>query len=155
MKMSDFRIKDDENIDVWVNKKTGETRETMQAEFDMTGSKEKRQDPFVIAVMSYLVRMTDIIGNKKMQVVNYILDNMNLKGGSANALIITQKELAEKANVSRQTVSTTLNKLEEANLVKKRTGAIMLHPKIAMMGGKGKEKALMIEFKNFDKGSGS
>ena len=137
--------------DRWINQKTGEVRETLQAEIDLTEEQNQRNHSFLICVLPYIIKLTNLVGNQKMKVVNYVLENMALKGEYANSLMITQRELAEKAGVSIQTVSITLNTLEEANIIEKRTGAIMLHPKVAMMGGKQKEKSLMINFKKFNK----
>ena len=145
----------DDNIRVtgtsqWVNQETGEVRKTLNAEIDLEGQKNKRKHSFLICVLPYIIKLTDIVGNKKMKVVSYILDNMALKGEYANSLIITQRELAKKADVSIQTVSTTLNILEEAEIIKKKTGAIMIHPRVAMWGGAKKENSLLVRFKNFD-----
>lgn len=133
--------------DVWVNQKTGEVRETINAEIQ---NPPRRNEPFVISILPYIIRMTDIVGNKKLKVVNYILENMSFNGKYANTLIITQKELADEANVSIQTVSITLKALEKANIIEKKTGAIMLHPKLVMKGDANKEKALMVKFKKFN-----
>jgi len=132
----------------WVNKETGEVRETLNAEIDQT--KKGRNDSFVISILPYIIKLTDIVGNKKMKVVNYVLENMALTGKYSNTLIMTQRELAKKAGVSYQTVSVTLNMLEDAQIIKKETGQIMLHPKVVMKGDARKERALMVQFENFN-----
>ena len=132
---------------IWVNKETGEIRETLDAEIDQ--SKKGRNDSFVISILPYIIKLTDIVGNKKMKVVNYVLENMALTGKYANTLMMTQRELAKKVGVSYQTVSFTLNMLEDAQIIKKGTGKIMLHPKVVMKGDARKEHALMVKFENF------
>src|SRR5699024_12108941 len=73
---------------------------------------------------SDLIQLIDNLGNRKMQVVKYILENMEK---STNTLIITTTELAKKSKVSRQTVSDTLKILEESQIIARKTGAIMIH----------------------------
>ena len=143
--VGDFKLTGTEK---WVNQKTGEVKTNLTAEIDASDFKETRPN-FMICVLSYILKLTDLVGNKKMQVVNYILNNMSKKGDYSNTLLITQRELAKKSDVSLQTVSVTLKELEKANIIKKRTGAIMLHPDLAMVGDGGKRKGLLIQFKNF------
>ena len=146
IKARDFKIKGKET---WVNKETGEIRETLSAEVNLDDSKPERP-PFMICVLNQILKLTDIVGNKKMQVVNYILSNMSKSGKYSNVLMITQRELAKKSNVSIQTVSITLKELEKANIIQKKTGAIMLHPDLAMVGDGRKRQSLIIDFKKFN-----
>lgn len=143
---NDFKVTGNQT---WVNAQTGETREVLEAEVDTSKTKTTRPN-FAIAVLTKIIRLTDLVGNKKMQVVNYILDHMAKHGELANTLVITQKELAEKADVSIKTVSITLNLLDDANIIKKKTGVIKLHPDVLMVGDGDKRKSLLIDFKNFD-----
>lgn len=99
------------------------------------------------AYLIQLISMMDLIGGKKFQVVNYILDNIQW---SNNTLIATVKELVEATNTSKQTVITTLKLLEEGNIIKRRTGALMLNPELLMRGNGQKQKYLLLEFGNFE-----
>ena len=99
------------------------------------------------AYLIQLISMMDLIGGKKFQVVNYILDNIQW---SNNTLIATVKELVETANTSTKTVNTTLKILEEGNIIKRRTGALMLNPELLMRGDDQKQKYLLLEFGNFE-----
>ena len=99
------------------------------------------------AYLIQLISMMDLIGGKKFQVVNYILDNIQW---SNNTLIATVKELVEATNTSKQTVITTLKLLEEGNIIKRRTGALMLNPELLMRGDDQKQKYLLLEFGNFE-----
>lgn len=102
---------------------------------------------FVKAYIVQMVSMLDAIGGKKLKVVNYILDNVHL---SNNTLIATTREMALETNTSRQTVISTLKVLEEGNIIKRRTGAIMLNPELLMRGDDNKQKYLLIEFGKFN-----
>ncbi|MFW0762104.1 replication/maintenance protein RepL, partial [Staphylococcus cohnii] len=51
---------------------------------------------------------------------------------------------------STQTVSKTLKILEEGNIIKRKTGALMLNPELLMRGDDQKQKYLLLEFGNFE-----
>ena len=102
---------------------------------------------FVKAYIVQLISMLDMIGGKKLKVVNYILDNIHL---SNNTMIATVREIAEGSNTSTKTVNTTLKVLEEGNIIKRRTGALMLNPELLMRGDDQKQKYLLLEFGNFE-----
>ncbi len=59
---------------------------------------------FVKAYIVQLISMLDMIGGKKLKIVNYILDNVHL---SNNTMIATVREIAEGTNTSTKTVNTT------------------------------------------------
>jgi replication and maintenance protein len=102
---------------------------------------------FVKAYIVQLVSMLDMIGGKKLKIVNYILDNVHL---SNNMLVATTREIAKVTGTSTQTVSRTLKILEEGNIIKRRTGALMLNPELLMRGDDQKQKYLLLEFGNFE-----
>ena len=115
-------------------------------EVDEVIKKTPRND-FMITYLSAIIKLIDSLGNKKMQVIKYILTNMDK---SMNTLIITNRELAEKSNVSVQTVVDTLKTLEQAQIITRRTGAIMIHPNLIYRDSDFKEKYLLTRFKDFD-----
>jgi DNA-binding transcriptional regulator YhcF (GntR family) len=90
--------------------------------------------------------MIETLGNKKMIVVKYILKNMNK---TENTLIITTRELAEKCGVGHNTVIDTLKLLEKANIIERRTGAIMVSPKLCNNWHASKEASMMIKYYEF------
>ena len=99
------------------------------------------------AYIIQLISMMDMIGNQKFKVVNYILDNIHW---SNNTLIATVKEMVKATGTSKQTVITTLKALEEGNIIKRRTGALMLNPELLMRGDDHKQKYLLLEFGSFE-----
>ena len=127
-------------VDEWVNKRTGEIVVADQV------IKKVPRNGFEITYLSYFVELFDKLGGKKYQVFKYILDNKS----ADNTLIITTRELAKKTKTSTKTVQETLNAMKEANLIEKRTGAIMLNPKIAHRGTKDKERFLLQRFEAFE-----
>lgn len=106
--------------------------------------KQITRHDFMITYLSEMVSLLDTIGNKKMQVVKYILRNMDK---STNKLTETTSELAEHCNVSRVCVTQTLKLLEEAGFIARKTGVIMLSPRIVHKGNVQKERFLMTKFR--------
>ncbi|NFK66556.1 hypothetical protein FDF01_18775 [Clostridium botulinum] len=128
-----------------VNKETGEFEEIGSA--DTFVKPVGRDEPFMITYLAEIINLIDTLGNKKMQVVKYILKNMSR---SENTLIITTRELAEKCKVSKPVVLDTLKLLEETNIIQRRTGAIMISPKL-MNNKKAKGEAIMMtKYKQFN-----
>ncbi|WP_340601872.1 replication/maintenance protein RepL, partial [Staphylococcus aureus] len=65
-------------------------------------------------------------------------------------MIATTREIAKATGTSLQTVTTTLKILEEGNIIKRKTGALMLTPELMMRGDEQKQKYLLLEFGNFE-----
>ncbi len=129
------------NLDEWVNTRTGEVLQATEI------IKPISRQGFMITYLNEIINLIDTLGTKKMQVVKYILENMSK---SENILIITTRELAEKTNTSTRTVTETLKLLEDVNIIQRRTGAIMISPKLIHKGSNNKEKALLTRFYDFD-----
>lgn len=130
-------IKLDEN-----GQPTGEVKVVDEFESELNTSR----NGFMITYMSAIISLIEKLGTKKMAVVRYIFENMSK---SENTLIITTRELAEKAKVSKPVVLETLKILEDANLISRRTGAIMLSAKLMHRGDENKERYLMTKFYSF------
>jgi len=127
---------------VWVNKETGEEIVTDEV------IKKTPRNGFMITYLTAIIQLIDTLGNKKMQVVKYILNNMDK---STNTLIMTTRELAKKSDVSLQTVVDTLKILERAQIITRKTGAIMIHPQLIHRGNQGKEQYLLARFEEWGK----
>lgn len=111
--------------------------------------KEVPRVGFAITYLSSIVQMIDAIGNKKMTVVKYILQNMD----SNNKLNETTTEIAEHCSVSRMTVSDTLKMLESAGIIARKTGLIMLSPRLVHKGNAQRERYLLTKFKEINEKS--
>ena len=105
-----------------------------------------RNERFEVTYLAEIINMIDSLGNKKMQVVKYILSHMCRAN---NTLIITTRQLAEECNMSATTVQDTLKILENSGLIKRKTGAIMLNPKMMNNWKAGKEATMMIKYHEF------
>jgi len=97
---------------------------------------------FAITYLSSIINMIESIGNKKMQVVKYILQNMD----SNNKLSETVREISKGTGCSLQTVHETLVLLENCGVVARKVGTVMLSPKLVHKGNVKKEKYLMTKF---------
>lgn len=129
-------VKIDENGEL-----TGEIKEVDEFETKVNRS------GFMITYMSAIINLIDKLGTKKMQVMKYIFENMSK---TENTLIITTDELAKKSKVSKPVVIETLKILEDSNLIKRRTGAIILHPRLIHKGDEFKERYLLTKFETFE-----
>lgn len=127
--------------EVWVNQSTGEVREV-----DAFERSVGRKEAFMVTYLGEIINMIETLGNKKMQVVKYILANMCKTN---NTLIITTRELAEKCGVGHNTVLETLKLLEKTNIIERRTGAIMVSPKLINNWKAGKEATMMVKYQEF------
>ena len=131
--------------EVWVNQTTGEIREV-----DTFERSVGRKEAFMVTYLAEIINMIETLGNKKMQVVKYILANMCKAN---NTLIITTRELAEKCGVSHTVVLRTLKLLEETKIIERRTGAIMVSPRLMNNWKVGKEATMMVKYQEFTEGA--
>lgn len=93
----------------------------------------------------YLIEFYNLLaelGTKKMAVVKYILEHI----GYDNMLIKTAKEIAAGSSASEITVKRTLKKLEEANLITRKPGIIMLNPKLLNRKNVAGERNIMVKY---------
>lgn len=105
-----------------------------------------RREHFMITYLAEIISLIDSLGNQKMKVVKYILQNMDK---STNTLIITARELARKSGVGYNTVVNTLQILDEAGIIQRRTGAVMISPKLMNNKKASGEAAMMVKYTQF------
>jgi biotin operon repressor len=127
--------------EVWVNQATGEVREV-----DAFEKPVGRDKGFMITYLAEIINMIETLGTKKMLVVKYILQNMCKAN---NTLIATTREIAKELGMSTTTVNDTLKLLEGAGIIERRTGAIMVSPKLCNNWNSGKEASMMIKYYEF------
>lgn len=111
--------------------------------------KEVPRVGFEITYLANIISMIDTIGNKKMQVVKYILQNKD----SNNKLSETVREIAKGSGCSLQTVQETLKLLESCGVIARKTGTVMLSPKLIHKGNAARERFLMTKFIEIKNGS--
>jgi len=90
-------------------------------------------------VLSDMLTILDQIGNKKIKVLEFLIDNMNTN----NEINLTQREINEATGISLHTINETMKALTEANIIKKHKRMYVLNTFI--IGAKGsKEKNSML-----------
>ena len=95
-----------------------------------------RKDHFMITYLAEIISLIDALGNQKMKVVKYILQNMSK---SENMLVITVQKLADKSGVS-----------DSAGIIQRRTGVIMVSPKLVNNKTAKGEATLMVKYHQFE-----
>jgi len=98
---------------------------------------------FEIVYTAELFGIMEKLGNKKIQVLSYLLDN---KDGS-NSLNMTNTEIAKEVKVSRKTVVETMKILEAADLIHRKNSVIMFSANFMVKGNQMREAYLMHKFK--------
>ena len=98
-------------------------------------------------VIGDLLSVLDQIGNKKIKVLEFLIDNMN----SNNEINFTQREIQQKTGISLQTINETIKALTEANIIKKHKRIYVLNPQItSAYGSKEKNTMLCINYEFHD-----
>lgn len=122
----------------YINEATGEVQE-----FDVIEQTDKDFN-FDKLWLGHILNSLDIIGNKKIKVLNWLLENKN----SQNQILGTQREIAEKTNVSTPVVTETMGMLIQTNLLKKvRNGLYMLNPDVLFKGGNKQRLSILMKYK--------
>lgn len=119
---------------------TGETHEfsVISKNYDNLDIKGWRR-----VVMADLMDAIEQIGNQKIKVLEFIIDNMDDK----NQINLTQKQISEKTKISKQTITETFKALKNCNLIKKHGGVYVLNTTIvSAYGNNDKNRYLTIEY---------
>ena len=125
---------------IYIDKETGESQifnvvdiEDVDADFDKIW-------------LAHILSAIEEIGNAKIKILNYILEN---REKANNSLIITTRELAEATNTSLDTVSKTLRALEKNDIIKRKVGSIMLCPNAIFKGKHKNRMNILYQYRHF------
>jgi len=122
--------------------------ETGEKEDVYTISEKSTMDNYFTKVwLTNILQALDMIGNKKIDVVNYILENRN---ESNNRLVATQKEIAEAVGCTRQTVSKVIVALRNSDFVRTKPGIVYINPNMAFRGGHKKRMYILHEYEQIE-----
>ena len=133
-------------IDLQLLRSTGEIRIISEPIIAPTITSKVPRGKFEITYTSELFDIMKELGNKKIEVLSYILDH---KDGN-NALNITNAQLAKKLNISRPTVIDTMKILTEADLIKRENSVIMVNPRLMVKGNQLREAWLVRKYEEID-----
>jgi len=121
----------------YINKETGEV-ET----FSVISEKDVDFN-FQKIWLGHLLESLDVIGNKKIKVLNYLLRIKN----TDNIVIGTQRAIAKGAGVSLPVVNETIKALVRIDALKQQQqGVLMLNPDIMFKGGNGKRMNILLRY---------
>ncbi len=127
--------------ETYLNQRTGEIQEMQVV------SLEDRDFNFTKIWLFHIAQSLDMIGNKKIEVLNHLINNIN----SENQYIGTLRQISEKTNISLDTVSKTMKALKESDFLKNvNQGVYQINPNILFKGGKGKRMNVLMQYNNID-----
>lgn len=104
---------------------------------------EERDANFHKLWLGHIIQSLDLIGNKKIKVLNFIMNNLN----SENYFLMTQQEMEKALGISRKTISDTMKALQESDfLTLVRSGTYRINPDVLFKGGKNNRLNVLIEY---------
>ena len=125
----------------YIDRDTGELNEMQVI------SIEERDANFHKIWLGHIVQSLDLIGNKKIKVLNYLMENLN----SENMFLEGQREVAKSLNISIQTVSRTFRALQESDFMRQpKNGIYQINPNIIFKGGKEKRFNVLLKYQTLD-----
>lgn len=121
----------------FVNTKTGEVED-----FQVV-SIEERDFNFHKIWMSHIISSLDLIGNKKVKLAFWIIDHLNKE----NQLTMTYRQIAEKSDISLETVRVTMTALIESNfLIRVNQGVYQVNPDVVFKGTRNSRLNVLYQY---------
>ena len=133
-------------IDLGLLESTGEIRIIGAPIIAPTITTHVPRGKFEITYTAELFNIMKELGNKKIEVLSYILDH---KDGN-NSLNMTNVQLAKTVGVARQTVVDTMKVLQDADLLKRNNSVIQISPRLMVKGNQLREAWLMRKYEEID-----
>jgi len=97
--------------------------------------------------LSHILESLEVIGNQKIKVLNWLLNNKN----SDNQIIATQRIISEKSGVSYPVVNQTIKSLMDCKAIKsQQKGVYMLNPDFMFKGHNKKRMNLLLRFNQIE-----
>ena len=95
--------------------------------------------------LGHMLDCMEVIGNKKIQIMSWLLENRNEKD---NYIYATQRMIAEETNSSLPTVTETVTLMQEQNvLIRIRNGVYQLNPDLVFVGENEERMDIMMSYK--------
>ncbi len=129
-------------IDLALLRQTGEIKITGAPIIAPEVTQKVPRGSFEITYCAELFDIMKELGNRKIQVLAYLLDH---KDGN-NCLNRTNSQLAEAIGVSRPTVIETIKTLSEAGLARRENSVLMISPGLMVKGSQVREAWLMRKY---------
>lgn len=97
--------------------------------------------------LGHILDSLELIGNKKIVVLNWLLNNKNKE----NLVIGTQRKIAKSANVSLPVVSETIQLLVKSNFIKPiQDGVYLINPDVIFKGKHSKRMNILLRYRAID-----
>lgn len=123
--------------ETYIKQETGEIAEMQVVKI------EERDANFHKIWLSHILQSIELIGNQKTRLAFWIIEHLNKE----NQLIMTQRTIAEKTNMSTKTVSATMKALIDSNfLIKINSGAYRVNPDVLFKGGKNDRLNVLLQY---------
>lgn len=133
-------------IDLGLLESTGEIRIISAPIIAPTITTKVPRGKFEITYTAELFDIMKTLGNKKIEVLSYILDHKD----GRNSLNATNTQLAKLTGISRKTVVETMKILQEAELIKRQNSVILISPRLMVKGNQLREAWLMRKYEEID-----
>lgn len=119
-----------------------ETKESLEYEFKSKDTKQ-HNNYFHVIWLNELSKLLKSIGNQKIKVLCYILDNMD----TSNKLISSIRKIAKELNVSSKTVGVAIKTLKDIDYIRQvQEGVYMLNPNLLLRGNYNRKEKLLKEY---------
>lgn len=94
--------------------------------------------------LGHIIQALDAIGNQKIKVINFILENMD---NHNNTLMMSQRKIAEKSGVSYAIVNQTIKALKEADFIQEVVKSVyQVNPNTIFKGGHNGRMNVMYQY---------
>lgn len=124
-------------IETYINQQTGQIQEMQVIQI------EERDANFHKLWLGHIIQSLDLIGNKKIKVLNFVMDNLN----SENQFLMTLREISEKTGISYRTVAETMKALQESDFLRMiRSGLYQVNPNTIFKGGKNNRLNVLLQY---------
>ncbi|PLC55999.1 replication/maintenance protein RepL [Photobacterium carnosum] len=121
----------------FINQKTGEIVELNVVEASSTDFN------FEKIWLGHIMQALDCLGSQRIKVVTWLLENKD----NDNRIIARQADIAEGANVSKQTVTDVISTLISNDILKMvHRGVYLLNPNVIFKGHHGKRMDVLIRY---------
>ena len=106
-------------------------------------AKKIKKENFYKVWLYDLLSALGMIGNKKMEVLEYLISAMDRN----NRIIKSIREIAEDLQISYTTTAQTMKALQDAGLlIKQKNSVYIINPKIIFFGDEERQKYLLVEY---------
>jgi len=121
----------------YLNTTTGQIEEFQVVET------EERDANFQKIWLAHILSAIDEISNAKMKLLFFLIkEAVKLD----NIIPMTTDEISQQSGVSKATVVRTLQVLEKHDIIKRKTGVVMLNPNVVFKGSYGKRMNVLIKY---------